>query len=277
MKHVLVLGASGTVGSKIFKQLSCEEDIKVTGTYYSTIPEDISSMVCFSVESPNDILSVLEQVQPDIVISSLRGDFEKQLAVHRNIAEYLVANNGKMIFLSTANVFDGSCDQPHYETDMRISDSEYGRFKIRCEDLLRDHMGDRAVVLRLPFVWGIDSPRLQAVRAGCEKGILEVYTKFFSNHTSDMQIVQTIQWIIKEDKEGIFHVGTSDVINYQDFIERLIAATDMKKPAFVLQKHPGVMAALSKRNDIPDQLKWNSDRLILYLCDERSDFGFQWA
>lgn len=268
IKNILILGASGTVGSVIFKQLSCDENLKTFGTYFSAMQENTSSLTRFSVEFPNDICSILKQVRPDIVISSLRGDFDKQLITHENVAKYLMANNGRLIYLSTANVFDGSLDQPHYEDDARISDSDYGRFKIQCEDLLRSRMGDRAILLRLPFVWGKSSPRLQEVKAGCEIGQLGVYTDFFSNHVSDIQIAQTIQWIINENKDGIFHVGTSEVISYQCFMEQLITAMDMRRPEFVFQKNPGVMAVLSNRKDIPDQLKWSNKKLIQYLCND---------
>lgn len=268
IKNILILGASGTVGSVVFKQLSCDENLKTFGTYLSAMPENTSSLTRFSVEFPNDICSILKQVRPDIVISSLRGDFNKQLITHENVAKYLMANNGRLIYLSTANVFDGSLDQPHYEDDTRISDSDYGQFKIQCEDLLRNLMGSRVKLLRLPFVWGINSPRLQEVKAGCEIGQLGVYTDFFSNHVSDIQIAQTIQWIINENKDGIFHVGTSDVISYQCFMEQLITAMDMRRPEFVFQKNPGVMAVLSNRKDIPDQLKWSNKKLIQYLCND---------
>lgn len=268
IKNILILGASGTVGSVVFKQLSCDENLKTFGTYLSAMQENTSSLTRFSVEFPNDICSILKQVRPDIVISSLRGDFDKQLITHENVAKYLMANNGRLIYLSTANVFDGSLDQPHYEDDARISDSDYGRFKIQCEDLLRSRMGDRAILLRLPFVWGKSSPRLQEVKAGCEIGQLGVYTDFFSNHVSDIQIAQTIQWIINENKDGIFHVGTSDVISYQCFMEQLITAMDMRRPEFVFQKNPGVMAVLSNRKDILDQLKWSNKKLIQYLCND---------
>lgn len=268
IKNILILGASGTVGSVVFKQLSCVENLKTFGTYFSAMQENTSSLTRFSVEFPNDICSILKQVRPDIVISSLRGDFDKQLITHENVAKYLMANGGRLIYLSTANVFDGSLDQSHYEDDARISDSDYGRFKIQCEDLLRSRMGDRVILLRLPFVWGINSPRLQEVKAGCEIGQLGVYTDFFSNHVSDIQIAQTIQWIINENKDGIFHVGTSDVISYQCFMEQLITAMDMRRPEFVFQKNPGVMAVLSNRKDIPDQLKWSNKKLIQYLCND---------
>lgn len=267
IKNILILGASGTVGSVVLKQLSCDENLKTFGTYFSAMQENTSSLTRFSVEFPNDICSILKQVRPDIVISSLRGDFDKQLITHENVAKYLMANNGRLIYLSTANVFDGSLDQPHYEDDTRISDSDYGQFKIQCEDLLRNLMGSRVILLRLPFVWGINSPRLQEVKAGCEIGQLGVYTDFFSNHVSDIQIAQTIQWIINENKDGIFHVGTSDVISYQCFMEQLITAMDMRRPEFVFQKNPGVMAVLSNRKDIPDQLKWSNKKLIQYLCN----------
>lgn len=267
IKRILILGASGTVGSTIFKQLSCDENLKIFGTYFSAPQKDTSSMICFSVESPGDIFPILKQVRPDIVISSLRGDFDKQLITHENIAKYLNANNGKMIYFSTANVFDGNCDRPHYETDTRNSVSDYGQFKIQCEDLLRNQMGDRAVLIRIPFVWGKNSPRIRAVKDGCENGQLDVYTDFFSNHVSDMQIAQVIQWIIREDKDGIFHVGISDVINYQYFIEQLITGMDMKPPEFVYRQNPGIMALLSHRNDMPDNLRWDSRMLIRYLCD----------
>lgn len=269
-KTILILGASGTVGTTVFKQLSLCEDMKVFGTYFSAMRENDPFMIRFSVESPDDIRSVLRQVRPNVVISSLRGDFEKQLKAHEIAAKYLRNNNGKMLFLSTANVFDGSLDRPYYETDTPISSSDYGQFKIQCEDMLRDTMGDRTAVLRLPFVWGRSSPRLHAVKDGCEAGRLEIYSDFSCNHVSDMQIVDFIGWMIREDKSGIFHVGTSDVTDYPCFIERLIAEIGMEQPELVAQKVSGVMAVLSSRDDIPDNLKWDSKRLIRYLCGKDS-------
>ena len=256
----------------VFSRLFRCEDMKVFGTYFSSMRENEPSMIRFSVEFPDDICSVLEQVRPDIVISSLRGDFEKQLRVHENAAKYLLDNNGKMLFLSTANVFDGSLDRPHYEDDARISCSDYGQFKIQCEDMLRTMIGERAAVLRLPFVWGRNSPRLQAVKDGCKSGKSEIYAGFSCNHVSDIQIADFIEWIIREDKSGIFHVGTSDVTDHACFIERLIAEMGMEQSEPVPRRMSGVMAVLSSRNDIPDNLKWDCGRLIRYLCGDKDAY-----
>jgi len=265
-EHTLILGASGTAGAAVFRQLSRCGDWKITGTYCSAKPADASSMLRFSLEPPDGICRVLEAVRPDLVVSALRGDFEKQLAAHAQIAAYLRANRGKIIYLSTVNVFDALWERPHFETDARASGSAYGQFKIQCEDLLRNRLGSRAVILRLPFVWGKHSPRMQAVRAGCEAGQLEVYAGFSSNHAADAQIAGWVQWIIQEDKEGIFHVGTSDVVPYQAFLERLAAAAGLKQPQWIPRESPGVAAVLSSRTDLPDSLKWDSGRLVQYLC-----------
>lgn len=270
VKSILVLGASGTVGTAVFKLLSRDKNLKTIGTYFSANQEDTPSLIRFSVAFPNDINSILKQVHPDVVISSLRGDFDKQLITHENRAKYLMTNNGRLIYLSTANVFDGNWNQPHYEDDAQISNSDYGQFKMQCETLLRNRMGSQAILIRLPFVWGRNSPRLQEVKTGCEIGKLHVYKDFFSNHVSDMQIAWTIQWMIRKNKDGIFHVGTSDVICYQRFIERLITKMGMKAPEFVLQNMPRTMAVLSKRKDIPSELMWNSEQLIQYLCNNDS-------
>ena len=63
MKRILILGASGTVGSAALKLLSQEKDLEISGTYFSTLQKEASSMIHFSVEFPNDIYSILEQAR----------------------------------------------------------------------------------------------------------------------------------------------------------------------------------------------------------------------
>ena len=260
----MILGASGTIGSAIFRRLSQEKTLRVVGTCFSARQKESPDMIRFSLET--DILPLLRQVRPDVIVSAMRGDFGEQLSAHETAADCLREHGGKMIFLSTVNVFDGGMDRPHYEEDTREPVSAYGRFKLQCEDLLRDRLGRQAAVLRLPFVWGKNSPRMEAVRAGCAAGQLEVHA-IQSNHAADLQIAELVEWIIREDRSGTFHVGTSDIIGYEPFMERLIAAMGVKKPRFVRGEAAGVMAVLNSRTDIPQELlDWDSERLIQYLC-----------
>jgi len=264
VKNILILGASGTVGTAVFQMLSRRKELHVFGTCFSAGRQESPSMRRFALGM--ELLPLLRQVRPDVIVSALRGDFGEQLSAHETAADYLKEHGGKMIFLSTVNVFDGGMDRPHYEEDTREPVSAYGRFKLQCEDLLRDRLDRQAAVLRLPFVWGKNSPRMEAVRAGCAAGQLEVHA-IQSNHAADLQIAELVEWIIREDRSGTFHVGTSDIIGYEPFMERLIAAMGVKKPRFVRGEAAGVMAVLNSRTDIPQELlDWDSERLIQYLC-----------
>lgn len=266
IQNVLILGASGTVGSLLFAQLSRCADLRLFGTYHSTPPDSHISFFPFVVECPEDILPILEQVRPQIVISALRGDFEGQLTAHLLLARYLAQHGGKLLYLSTSNVFDGQLDQPHYETDAPVPQSDYGQFKSRCEALLQAHLGQQAVLLRLPFVWGKSSPRMQAVQTGCRAGQLEIYAGLWCNHAADLQVADWVQWVIQADKTGIFHIGTDEVQLYSAFIQELISAAQLPMPRFIPQSAPCIRALASSRADIPSRLKWNIAQLIRYLC-----------
>lgn len=258
-------GASGSVGTAIYERLSQMNKFDVYGTFFS-LKSDALHMCYFSLENPEKIKDILARIAPDIVISALRGDFKKQMDVHIFTAEYLKKNHGRLIYFSTANVFDSKQECPHYEGDSLQSDSEYGKFKISCENKLREIMGNSAIILRIPFVYGRNSVRMRQIEDGCQKGAMDVYDNLFSNYVTDIQIADYVEWIISEEKEGTFHIGTTDVMRYSDFIMRLIKDSGKAFPTFNYLDVTGTMAVLTERKDIPYRLLWNVDRVISFLC-----------
>lgn len=166
MKRLLILGASGHIGGYLFRQF-WEDGCTVFGT--SKTPERCSvqqGMLFYSLEKGEEALqSVLDAAKPEVVISCLRGDFAQQLEVHRFLADYLRERPGtRLVYLSTANVFDALNETPHIETDPPQAQSEYGCFKIACEQMLTERLGEQLLILRLPIVWGKNCPRLQILK-----------------------------------------------------------------------------------------------------------------
>ena len=156
MKRLLILGASGHIGGYLFRQF-WEDGFTVFGTSRTQercCPQQ--GMLFYSLEKGEEALqSVLDTAKPEVVISCLRGDFAQQLEAHRFLADYLRAHPGtKLVYLSTANVFDALNETPHIETDSPQAQSEYGRFKIACEQMLTERLGEQLLILRLPIVWG---------------------------------------------------------------------------------------------------------------------------
>jgi len=96
--NILILGASGLIGSTIYRQL--QQDANVYGTYCSHQPEvSHNNMFEFKVTDSAQLDKILNLSNPDIVISCLRGDFSCQMQRHKEVANYLEKKNGRLLFV----------------------------------------------------------------------------------------------------------------------------------------------------------------------------------
>lgn len=161
----------------------------------------------------NILQDILAKIEPEIIISSMRGDFEKQIQLHEIAAQYLLnKKNGKFIYLSSANAFDNSIEEPHYESDVPNAESDYGIFKVTCEKMLIDMLHEKAVIIRVPFIWSRQSPRfLKIIKEISEGKPVKCYRNLYCNHTTDIHIARSINVIIKNELTGKFHIGSKDI------------------------------------------------------------------
>lgn len=267
---VIVLGASGYVGRAIVRQL--ENDHEVYGTYHTQAKRygDQSRMFQYDLGDPSALKSLLDRVQPRMAISSLVGDFQLQLAAHRDIAEYLLENkSGKIIYISTANVFDAVKEQPHYEWDPTGAETDYGKFKIECERMLQDKLGDRCIIVRIPQVWGKNCPRILKLVEDVQNDTpVLTYPNVYINFTTNIQIAEWIAYIMKENLGGIFHIGTGDTCDYMRFQSALLNTLCLKKePKFEQETVPRkcFQAVLPGREEIPENLQMKVADVLAYL------------
>ena len=131
-RKILLLGATGLVGRAAAGSLGENDQIIPAAGHCA--PENGYHL---PVEEPDRLLEVLTREDPDVVISSIRGDYPAQMAFHRTLAEWLAGKEKRLLYMSTANVFDGDLSRPHYEGDPPRPHSAYGQFKAACETLLQ--------------------------------------------------------------------------------------------------------------------------------------------
>lgn len=261
-KHrILIFGASGFIGNAIYKEL-CGY-FKTFGTYRSSNREYEKNQhfIHYDVEQ-DDAYEILEVVKPSIIISALRGDFSAQVIAHTHMVEYMKLHKTKMLFLSSSNVFDAYSKYPSYENDKTYSNSVYGHFKIKIENMLLRLPKKQVAVLRLPMVIGKHSPRIEEIKSHLlNKEPIEVFPNLIINVTSDTKVTQQIHYIINREKYGVYHLGSQDLIHHESFIDEILEILGAKNAIIkrvYTTNDDRYLAVLPKEHLLPKHLQLQS-------------------
>lgn len=267
-QRILILGASGFIGQALYKEL-CGY-FRTFGTYCRDNYAFNKNQHYFQYNiEEDDIFEILDIVKPTIIISAIRGNFSAQIIAHQHITEYIIANNSKLIFLSSANVFDAYSKFPSYENDKTLSHSMYGHFKIKIENMLLRLPKQYYAIIRLPMVFGAQSPRIQEIKFHIKEKIpFEVFPNLIMNVTTDTKVTQQIHYLINRNKKGIFHLGSEDLVHHDDFIKEIIASLNIKNPLLkqvYTTNDDRYLAVLSKENKLPKHLQLLSQEILTEL------------
>ncbi|HHV30785.1 MAG TPA: sugar nucleotide-binding protein [Clostridiales bacterium] len=271
MKNVLILGGSGLVGSAIIRELSTDKRLCLFSTVYQRkAPLTADRTFSLDVGQPDQIHSILRQTQPQVIISCLRGDLSSQLAAHTIAAEYLNENGGVLYFFSTANVFDRDMIRAHRESDQPDSCTDYGRYKIACEQKLTALLRERTCIIRIPQVWGKNSPRLNQLKnATAPEHRVVVYPRLSISTITDTMIAKKLAYVMEHNLCGIFHFSAVDSIRYDTFYRELAAKLAVDEA--VLEENTeeaGDFVLLSEREaEFPKPLSFSNRDVIRELTD----------
>jgi len=271
---ILLLGASGSIGGAIFKRLASNHD--VYGSYNENMPVDATNaqFVRYSLTDSEGILSLLDRVRPELVISSLTGDFEKQIVAHEHIAEYLNETSGRCIYISTANVFDGSPTGSKTENEKPYSISSYGKFKIACEQLLQSKLMDKCLIIRLPRTLNHKSISIEIEQI--EKNRSVINNLFMSYNTAD-NVANALSYCIEKSKHGILHLSSRDSIATSDFVKLMLSSESKDFKYSVIKLTPEEYCKILGCNDI-SLLHFNIDgNFYLSLDSVDSEIKTQFA
>ena len=264
-KKILILGGSGFIGNAIYKELCNYFDTYATYCSSGGAFEDNKQFIRYDMQE-DDIYQLLEKIRPQIIISALRGNFSAQVQAHQHIVEYLVKNDCKLYFLSSANVFDAYSKFPSYEHDKTLSESVYGRLKIRIENMLLRLPKSKMAILRVPMVFGNSSPRVKEMKKFIwNNEPIEVFPNLIINVITDYKLTQQIHYLINRNKSGIFHLGSYDLVHHEDFIKDILERIGSFNPIFkrvFTTNEERYLAVLPKDNKLPKNLRISCQEII---------------
>lgn len=220
----------------------------------------------------DDIHTILREVRPHMIISALRGDFGAQIQAHSHLVEYLGKHHARLLFLSSANVFDAYSKYPSYEYDKTLSESIYGRLKIRIENMLLRLPPKKMAILRLPMVFGNASPRIREIKQALEREEpIEVFPNLVINVTSDDKLCQQIHYMVNRDRHGVYHLGSTDLVHHDDFIREITQHLSGQTPVFkrvYTTNEERYLAVLPRENLLPKNLQLQYQEVIDHLIKQ---------
>ncbi|MBT8183034.1 MAG: sugar nucleotide-binding protein [Eudoraea sp.] len=264
-KKILILGGSGFIGNAVYKELCNYFDTYATYCSSGRAFEENKQFIRYDMLE-DDIYQLLEQIRPQVIISALRGNFGAQIQAHQHIAEYLVKNDCKLYFLSSANVFDAYSKYPSYEYDKTLSESVYGRLKIRIENMLLRLPRSKMAILRVPMVFGNSSPRVKEMKKFIwNNEPVEVFPNLIINVISINKLTQQIHYLINRNKIGIYHLGSYDLVHHEDFIKDILERIGSFNPIFkrvFTTNEERYLAVLPKDNKLPKNLRISCQEII---------------
>ena len=263
MIRVLIFGGSSSVGTAIFKELNPFYDLHAT--YYKQTKFSCNKRYKY-YDLETDPTSILTQLNPNIIISGLKGNFNLQVKYYDKIIKYCERVGSKLMFISSSSVFDSFINYPSYEEDKTFSQSIYGRFNIHIENKLFRMKNSNWTINRSAMIYSLKSKRLNQIKKSIVKSNpIEIFPNLIININSENLLAKHLHYIISRNLCGIFHHGSKDLINHEELIKNIVEKLNLKKINYkyvYTTNNNRYLSLLSNKNLFPKHLNFTFDSIL---------------
>lgn len=227
MQKILITGASGFLGTKLYTQLLPKYD--VVGSY-SSHPRE--KLIHLDVSDRESVLKIMEDLHPEIIIHTAGApdpDYCEEHPVETEKVHFVGAKNiveaskkvgAKLIYISTTYVFGGDT-APYSETDPTSPVNLYGAAKARAENEVQ--ILDNSAILRFDFLYGYNEPNSPNGLVGkiLSGRRIEANSKQQRKPLLVDDVARTAERIIETNGSGIYHLAGPDNITKYELCKRL--------------------------------------------------------
>ena len=205
--RILLTGPNGQVGWELSRSLQSQGEVIAVGHR----PATSGAALAMDLSQPDDIRSVVRQVQPDLIVNAAaytavdKAESEVELATAINgVAPGVLAEEAKraraaLVHYSTDYVFDGGGKTPWREDDAIGPLNHYGASKLAGEEAIRA-VDVPHLILRVSWVYGLHGANFvkTMLRLGAQRESLSIVDDQIGSPTSARAIADVTGHIIAQ-------------------------------------------------------------------------------
>jgi dTDP-4-dehydrorhamnose reductase len=238
MKKILVLGASGSLGSRIHQSIS-----NSYGTFFSYSPVNKSNLYYLDVLNLNKFRELLEEIQPDVVINCVGftnvDDCEKfpekswiiNCKSPVGIAEICKENDVKFVHISTDHYLNIS-NVKLLETDPIGLVNQYSYTKFYAEKMIIK-VNQNAIVIRTNFFhFNFENPTSfldKLIIRSRNKVITQSYNDVWFTPISTKTLILYLNKLLELNFSGLINISSNEVISKYDFHQTVLDCLNTSK------------------------------------------------
>ena len=229
-----ITGASGMLGTSLVSHLSKRHDMFATSRGKGIEGQNIE-WNCFDLTNATLLNQWLEEIKPDVIIhcaaivnvDACEDGVEMATRLHvettKIMTNYLDANNGKLIYISTDSVFDGKKQDPYSEGDMPNPLNAYAKTKVAGEKVTLSIKNGLA--LRVNIIGWTQEGRTSfaewMLKSLIDSTPLNLFHDVYFSPLTVEELSLIIEKIIDNPIFGLYHCASSDSISKYDFGKKM--------------------------------------------------------
>ena len=226
MKHILVTGSNGQLGSELQALAPAHDE---TCRFFFT---DVAEL---DITDRQAVYSFVEQNRISVIVNCAaftavdKAESEPELCNLLNhiapgyLAEAIASVGGTMIQISTDYVFDGTACKPYKEEDITNPQTVYGRTKLAGEEsVIRTCAG--SMVIRTAWLYSTYGNNFvkTMLRLGKERDKLGVVADQIGTPTYARDLAKAILTVIEKGiKPGVYHFTNEGTCSWYDFTKAI--------------------------------------------------------
>lgn len=236
---ILIIGASGFLGTKLMKSL--KKDFEVFGTCFD---KKIKALHHLDITHEREVNDLFQEIEPQVVIhvggitnvDACEQERKKTWKVNvlstKNIINACLKHNSKLVYFSTDYVFDGKKGD-YSETDKPNPISYYAETKVESEKMVLKHKNN--LVLRTAVLYGYNNKqdKMHFMKLVCTKlnngQKVNAFVDWIRTPTLIDDIAHALTILIRKNKAGIYHVVGSETISMHDFALKISETFNLDK------------------------------------------------